>query len=540
MINRKFYITKETIINCLKLTKRIIMRNQPESGKIKQILKKSKEYPSFFAKSFLIGKDGRPLNLEPQQRYFVDDKTPFRVFFASRRSGKSVALSVDILHKLFFNTDFNIIVLAPSLKQSKEFANVFGDLIDRSPMIRSSVTVDNKMEKKLANRSRVSFFTAGGSSGKKEDSSVVGSSPDVLYADELQSIGDETLGTILPAAVGQRKQMQIIYAGTPRQRSGTFYEAVSNAKYITEWYNDKFMQVQNPSGRFSLHQFKITETDEDGNVLLSRSPRVSIEDLETIKESIGLQKFQREFELEFLDASTIVYYQGLIEKQGILDPPKTFFSRQIAVGGIDIGKQRNNTVLTIALMQKPDLWNIQHYKSWELGTRYKDILHYLKNVLPTKFPNFKYLSIDKTGVGNAIYEDMEGFKKYVVDGVIFSQPSKITLAEGAVANLESGLLRFYPHKVLLREMDGYNRTETEQGRIVYEKGISDDFIDSFNLCNYSINQVLNQRMLFGTNKNIVSSLGRKTFGSNRTQTRDTPYTMKNSRQNRGRYSWQRN
>jgi hypothetical protein len=143
-------------------------------NKIKEVLMKAKQKPSFFASHFLIGKDGEPLKLEKQQELFVDDPSPFRIFFASRRSGKSIALSVDILHTMFFNNDYHITCLAPTLNQSKEFATVFGDLIDRSPLLGSSVIVNNKMEKKLTNRSRVSFLTAGSSSGNNEDSAVVG------------------------------------------------------------------------------------------------------------------------------------------------------------------------------------------------------------------------------------------------------------------------------------------------------------------------------------------------------------------------------
>ena len=458
--------------------------------KIKEVLLKAKQKPSFFASHFLIGKDGGPLILEKQQELFVDDPSPFRIFFASRRSGKSIALSVDILHTMFFNKDYHITCLAPTLNQSKEFATVFGDLIDRSPLLGSSVVVNNKMEKKLTNRSRVSFLTAGSSSGNNEDSAVVGRSPDELVLDEMQSTSDETLGTIMPAAIGQRKQMKITQAGTPRARSGMFYDSIKNARYLTEFYNNHYHEEINPNGRYSLHKFKITETDPDGNVLFSRSPRVSIDDLETIKETIGLQKFQREFELAFLDASTIVYNDSLIQKQGILPEPKIFYNRNVAVGGIDIGKQ--------------------NFISWELGTKYRDIENWLKTILPKKFPNFKVLSVDQTGVGNAIYEDLENsIKNYLVEGVIFSQPSKESLAEGCVLKLENDILRFYPHKTLLREMKDYNRTLTDAGRIVYEKGVSDDFIDSFNLLSHSIDIMMNKGFLYHNThtRPWVSSLG---------------------------------
>ena len=78
-----------------------------------------------------------------------------------------------------------------------------------------------------------------------------------------------------------------------------------------------------------------------------------------------------------------------------------------------------------------------------------------------------------------------------------------------MSKLENDLLRFYPHKTLIREMKDYNRTLTDAGRIVYEKGISDDFIDSFNLLSHSIDVIMNKGFLYDKTytRPWVSSLG---------------------------------
>lgn len=484
-----------------------------QSKKIKRILQKAKNKPSFFAEKFLVGKKG-PLILEKQQKAFVDDKSPLRVFLASRRSGKSVAISVDILHKLFFNQNYSIVCLSPTQKQSKEIATNFGDIVTRSPLIQSSLTVDNRFEKALTNLSRVNFSTSGSASGAKENSSLVGTSPDYLVADEAQSISDEAFGVILPAAVGQGSDVQLSFCGTPRGRHGTFYETIQNAKWLTEFYNNDFKKLINENGQYSLHRFQVVLLNEDGDILQSRSPRVSVEELEVIKQTIGLEKFRREFGLQFLDSSSIVFYDNLIQEQGCLNEPNTFSSKKLCVGGIDLGKQRNNSVLTIAEFDG-NKWLMKYIKTWPLGTKYKIITHYLKNILPTRFPNFCVLCADQTGVGNAFVESLDDVQQFDVEGVIFSQPSKVGLVESFVRNLEEDNVRFYSHTKLIKEMQQYTRDLTENENIIYVKGESDDFVDSALLCNAAASHAVKQGYIHSVKKKratfVVSSLGMNTF-----------------------------
>lgn len=512
-----------------------------QQNKIQKVLKVCKEKPSFFAKKFLIGKDGNPLILEPQQKYFVDDKNPYKIFFASRRSGKSVALSVYILHNLFFNDNYNILVLSPTGKQSKELAQNFNDIIVRSPLIRSSIVTNNKLEKSLTNLSRVTFATSGTASGSKEDSAVVGTSPDILLCDELQSIPDSTLGTILPAAIGQQDEMQIVFAGTPRGRTGTFYESIQNSKFLTEYYNEDFLKLIKKDGQFSLHKFQITQTDEDGNVLFSRSPRVTVDELEMIKQTIGLEKFRREFELAFLDSSSMVFYENLVKEQGCLNEPIMFGTNNLCVGGIDLGKQRNNSVLSIAQFNpETNIWEMAYIKRWELGTKYRKIIHYIQSILPQKFPQFRFLCVDRTGVGNVFIEDLEDISRFVVEGVIFSQPSKVGLVESTIKNLESDYLRFYPHKTLVREMGQYTRELTDNDNIIYTKGESDDFVDSMLLCNHAISLASKNgftSLYNGRPRNMLSSLGLNAFSSKnkRKYSNGNLKTVRLNRNNKGYY-----
>lgn len=481
--------------------------------KIKKILIKSYHDPVFFAEHFLNNVKMENYQLEPQQKLFLRDQSPYKILFCSRRSGKTLTMIVDLLHKAFFRQNQQIALIAPTMEQSKVFANVFNDMILRSPTLQSSFITQNKLDKQLQNGSRIAFKTAGAASGKKEDSNLVGSGLNTLYIDEAQSMDADAMATILPVVTGQIGQAEIVLAGTPRSRAGFFFENIKNAKQISECYiNDGLPKPCPTNGRYSLHRFQITDLDENDKVMYSRAEyRLTIDELETIKSTIGVEKFRREFCLEFLDSISMPFYSDLIEMCSVCKKPTKFSDyMRPACFGVDFGKRRNNSVLTVATQTPQGDWEAKYFKYWQLGTKYTEILHYLNIILPRQFPKLKCGCIDATGVGQALAEQVNHNGFYNVDDIIFSQPQKVNLVENTVNNMENQYVKIYPHKKLLKEMSEYTREVTENDRTVFKKGESDDFVDSFMLCNLAISKYI-QEGTFRTKAFKIESLGQNIF-----------------------------
>lgn len=464
-----------------------------DNEKLKIIFRKASRDPVFFCEHFFKNTQMQNYKLEPQQKLFLRDRSPYKILFCSRRSGKTLTMLFDMLWRAFFKRNQKITLISPTLDQGREFASVLSDLILRSPMLQSSFIVNNKMDKQLDNGSRISFKTAGAPSGERENSSAVGSGVNALYLDEVQSMNADALSTIIPIVSGQVGQARLILAGTPRARSGFFYENIKNAKTIRECYVNNGKPKDCPTdGKYSLHRFQITDLDEEGNVAYSRAEyRLTIEELEVIKSTIGNEKFRREYCLNFLDTLSQPYYSELQQMAGILSAPKEIRDHRIACAGIDFGKTRNNSVLSIGVRNEiTNTWEIPYYVFWPLGTSYKVITHYINNLLPVRFPNLMALAVDKTGVGNGIVDFIDYNVPHTIYDIVFSQPMKVDLVENTINNLESKFVTYYPQEILKKEMDEYSREKTEQGRTVYVKGESDDFVDSFNLCNMAITKFL--------------------------------------------------
>jgi hypothetical protein len=387
--------------------------------------------------------------------------------------------------------------------------------------------VDNKLEKMMPNRNRLKIASAGTKSGQSEDSAQVGSGFTALLLDETQSLDEESLSTIIPTILGQQgNKTTLMLAGTPRTKRDFFYKNIQNSFQITDTSKGSSPQPLDPNGVFSLHRFQVTEVDETGKILYTRSPsRLTIEDLESVRSVIGTEKFRREFCLEFLDTTSLPFYDELVQAQGYLPKPEVFQSKQICVGGIDFGKVRNNSVLCIAEFNRQNnKWEAKYFKSWNLGTRYQDIVHYINNILPIRFPKLLKLGVDATGVGKSITEGLNYHNRFEIKDILFSQPMKVSLVENAVMNLETDYVRFYKHPILDKEMAAYTRLVNDNGRVLFEKGESDDFVDAFNMCNDVITDVTNKGLIYKTNI-AVSGLGGNISDMN-----------KNFRNNNSRYN----
>ena len=106
--------------------------------------------------------------------------------------------------------------------------------------------------------------------------------------------------------------------------------------------------------------------------------------------------------------------------------------------------------------------------------------------MPRQFPNLRCLAIDATGVGTVLAEKVNRKGPYEVLDVIFSQPRKVSLVEGTVSNMEDQFLTILEDRKLEKEMQEYIRETTENDRVIFTKGESDDCLDSLMLCNEAI------------------------------------------------------
>ena len=483
----------------------------------------------YFAEHMIRSEDGGFYQLEEHQKAMVSSKISPVVYFCGRRLGKSFMLAIECIHRALFFKHQRIFVLSPTETQAKELAETISGMIERSAIILQDVKVNNVMEKKFKNGSRIAIRTGG---GKGNVSSVIGSGANLLIIDEIQDVPDSLLKKIIPVIRGQKGDSKFIVAGTPRAKVGFLYESLENAPAI--WNNGTWENYPDHKGTFTVYKKQTAYLDEYDNIIASGTPRITIDELKEDYLNIGPIDFKQEYCLEFMSSVTDVYPLELQSKI-FYDKPiseydtkveriEPFTSDKLVVYGVDIGKTRNETVLYVA--EVGDEYNfdqrtldVRYKKEFPLGTEYSEIENYLIYKLPRRFPSIRRGIIDATGVGAAIYEKVaKQVKKsknpYPVEDFIFSVKSKKEAVEFAVSAMEQGRVKVKYNKRLAEEMTGYKREITKDNNCIYDKGAgSDDYVDAINLCIYNMALGLNFKppiIVKQVLKADVKSIGDKT------------------------------
>lgn len=487
-----------------------------------EFVQKCRDDIVFFAEHMLRSEDGGFYKLEEHQKVMISSKEHQVVYFCGRRLGKSLMLAIEAIHRALFFGYQRVFVLSPTDSQAKEIAETISGLIERSAVIEQEIRVDNRLEKKFNNGSRILVRTAG---GRGNVSSIIGSGTHLLILDEIQDIPEELIYKIIPVMRGQQGFSKMITAGTPRAKSGFLYESLQNAPYI--WNNGEETQYDDKTGTFHVYRKQTAYLDAEDNIIASGTPRISISELKEDMENMPLIQFKQEYCLDFMSSVSDVYSEEL-RNQFFYHPPTNipWGTQKPVVFGLDIGKMRNETVLTIAEVIPSPLpdnrsykkLDVKWYKEFPLGTEYDEIEKYIAYILPKYFPNIVRGVIDATGVGEAVFEAIEKkIKKtkrpFPVEPYKFSKDKKKDIVEGGVAFLERGQVSIAYNKRLDNEMSGYKREVTEFNNTVYNKTAgSDDYVDSLNLLLHNITlgiQVVPPVALLGVEKTLSNKVGER-------------------------------
>lgn len=482
-------------------------------------IKKCRDNRVYFAEHLLYSEDGTFYKLEEHQEMMIGCEDSHQVYFLGRRMGKSFILATLCLHEALFRKYAKVFILSPTETQAKELAETITGLIERSKIIEAELVTNNVMEKKFKNGSRIVIRTAG---GKGNVSSLVGSGANLLVIDEIQDVQDVLINKILPVLRGQKGKSKFIVAGTPRAKAGFLWDSLQNGRKI--WDDGEWFYDNNNSGNFTVFRKQTAYLNEEDEIIRSGTPRITIEELKEDMNNMPLIEFKQEYCLEFMSSISDVYPEHIQNKifngNSANIPQYPFKSTQNVVWGLDVGKMRNETVLTIAEVEDGVSYlnthgeyvaescvdenytdiieinykklNIKWFKMWELGTDYEDIEEYILYKLPQYFPNIKRGVIDATGVGEPIAEYIQKHIKktkspYPIEPYKFSKEKKKAIVEYGVNVMERGDVQILYNKRLQHEMTGYKRKITDDNNFIYEKTAgSDDYVDSINLCIYNM------------------------------------------------------
>jgi hypothetical protein len=188
----------------------------------------------------------------------------------SRQSGKSTCTAVLAVHRAIFSPGALILLISPSLRQSKE---LFSKVVAFLKSVQPSVTLDedNKSSATPSNGSRIVSLPG-------DERTIRGySAPNLILCDEASFTPDELFTSIKPMLAVSRGQL--ILMSTPFGRRGFFFEVWQSG-------GEAWKRISVPA---------------------SSCPRISKEFLRQELESMSEWRFKQEYECVFCETTDQIF-----------------------------------------------------------------------------------------------------------------------------------------------------------------------------------------------------------------------------------------
>lgn len=232
----------------------------------------------------LFAREALGFEADPWQETLLRTTAPQVILNNSRQSGKSTVTAVKALHRAVYTPGSLILLISPSLRQSKElFGKVTGFLKSLQPA--QVLDEDNRLSCSLENGSRICSLPG-------DPKTIRGySAPSLILEDEAAFVDDEVATAIRPMLAVSRGQL--ILMSTPFGRRGHFFDT---------WQH----------GGEAWQRISVPATD---------CPRISPEFLKQERESMSEWRFRQEYLCEFVETSDQIFSFDVI--RAAFDPAVT-------------------------------------------------------------------------------------------------------------------------------------------------------------------------------------------------------------------------
>ena len=237
--------------------------------------------------------------------------------------------------------------------------------------------------------------------------------------------------------------------------------------------------------RYSIHHYSSDS-----------SPLVSKNQLLEWREMMTKEEWQREVEALWVETTQTFFPMDLIADciDPELDNPASpdqyiqdiecLTSEQLPgkyFAGLDLGKQVDHSVLGVIELTDKNVVRLVHKREFPLGTPYPEVIAYAARAHQSL--DFEGMYVDKTGIGDAVVDELEGIDIPNVKGVFFTDAEKENMLNYLKLLMEKKQLRLQGEdKQLIAQINEqqyeYLKPNTAQERIHikfrHPKGRHDD------------------------------------------------------------------
>lgn len=421
---------------------------------------------------------GSPTKLEPYQTRFLNDQSKFRLVAKSRQIGFSWIIAAEGLHRIITTRGKKVNYVSINQKEASDkivYAKQFYHSIPEASGFHVPVYTTAEYEFSLHNHPDTSYLVS-----QPASSAIRGGEKDV-YFDEFAFVRDaqKLYDAALPATTRGNSRFTIV--STPLGQSGLFFDIAQDRSRYPEysihtvpWWECSIMTVD-PAESTAL----AADFDTDQRVKRWGSPNIV-----SIYNNMGLDAFQQEYECSFADESVNFYPWGLIV-QSVDD---SLNSMQYVPGlsynvGIDVAKKVDKTVVTVSSIEE-ETGVMTIHKTFETRDDYSVQVDFFRSLIKELSP--QRVTIDATGVGAVIAEQLVAEFGGLVEGVTFTMQNKEKWATRFKGDLQIGKVRYPRKRELLTEIHNIERKKSEAGNYIFKarEGQHDDYFWSAMLSLY--------------------------------------------------------
>ncbi len=353
--------------------------------------------------SAFFSHDGEPVELEPFQLAFLQNRSRFRWVNKSRQVGFSFIMALEALARCHLRENYTAVFVSFNLDEAKDRVLLARQVFEEMPLAyQKRLVVDSKTE--------LAFESSGGHRRMSRIVSVPSKAPrgkrgDVLLDELAHLINDREVYRGSTALI-LRGNGQLTGCSTPLGRRGIFWEIATeeirkyphHRRQEVPWWLSRFFCVD--PKRAAMEAPSMT-TEE--RVTTFGKPTI-VEQLE----SLAIEDFQQELECRFVDESYSWFPYDLILPntsdelvlaQDFTDIPEP---QGRIVAGFDVGRTRDRSELAVfeETSGRFTCRLLRTYAETPFAEQEADLRRLLE-VLPVA-----RLSIDRSGIGMNLAENL--------------------------------------------------------------------------------------------------------------------------------------
>ncbi|MGA3404653.1 MAG: terminase large subunit [Candidatus Bathyarchaeia archaeon] len=383
-----------------------------------------------------------------------DNHIRVRVVRKSRQIGITTTIAHEAVWKAFTSKRV-ILIVSPSQRQSWIVMSKIQAIVNSNPRLAARVSVKNKNQMQLKSGSVIAATP-------NNPDRIRGYTANDIYLDEAAHfLNDEpVMRAIKPMLITTQGTFTIV--STPYGKRGLFWDQYRIA-------TDE-QATRNDVKAYDLYPSTI-------------SPLITKERMERERLNLTELEFRQEYLGEFIEQVDTYLPLDLITScvdstlvlQEVGEPGKEY------VIGIDFAKQRDETVVILAELEKDGCLVVRQISAWS-GMDYREQVGRIGQLAET----FKIISgaADQTGVGEAVMEDLKRIIPQV-EGIVFTAASKMDLVSGLRSFLEHQRLTLPNDKRLIMQLNGLRYQVSKIGNLLFESPekdrIHDDYLWSLTL-----------------------------------------------------------